>query len=206
MTRDPLADDGRVSAVLLAAGRGSRFGGSKMLADLDGAPLLGHAIAAATSADLDVLAVVPPDHRVLAVAETAGARVVVQPDPDAGLSASLVAGLTALPLEVAAAVVLLGDQPTVDPDAIRAVVAAWRERPATPWRVRYSDGFGHPVLLPRSVWGLLRTVHGDRGAGDLLADLGTREVVVSASIPVDVDLPTDLESLRTRGAGRGPGS
>lgn len=188
--------DERAVAVVLAAGRGSRFGGGKLLADLDGRPLVAHVVAAAAAAGLEALVVVPPGGAVESAARTAGAGTVVNPDPDAGLSTSLAVGLAALPPATAAAVVLLADQPTLDPATIRAVLAAHRAEPEVPWRARYADGSGHPVILPRSVWGLVGAVRGDVGARDVLPALRTREVTIDGPRPPDVDVPIDLEALR----------
>ena len=47
-----------IGGLVLAAGRGSRFGSAKQLADLDGRPLLEHAIEAMTSSDVDRVVVV----------------------------------------------------------------------------------------------------------------------------------------------------
>jgi CTP:molybdopterin cytidylyltransferase MocA len=75
-------------------------------------------------------------------------------------------------------------------------------------RVRYDDGPGHPVLLPRPVWRSvvehLATTDGgarEHGAGPLLAGLGVVEVRVPGPAPVDVDVPSDLTGV---GEGTGP--
>lgn len=191
MTADARRTD--VTALVLAAGRGTRFGGRKVLAPLRGTPLIGHAIAAARAAGLPVLAVVPDDPDVAGAATAAGAGTLVLPDDDGGLRGSLQRGLAALPIGSAAAVVLLADQPGVAPAVITAVVRAWRAAPTAPWRVRYADGPGHPVLLPATAWPAVhRAGPADAGARDLLADLGVRELEVTGPAPRDIDLPEDL--------------
>lgn len=185
--------DADVVALVLAAGRSTRFGGRKALASLRGTPLIGHAVAAPRAAGLPVLAVVPDDPEIVAAAAVAGARTVTMPDADRGLRGSLQHGLAALPPGTAAAVVLLGDQPGVAPTVITAVVRAWRTAPGTAWRVRYADGPGHPVLLPSVAWPALhRAADGDVGARDLLPDLGVRELEVAGAAPRDIDRPEDL--------------
>jgi molybdenum cofactor cytidylyltransferase len=69
---------------------------------------------------------------------------------------------------------------------------------ATAARARYDDAPGHPVAFSRAAFGRLLSVEGDRGARDLLADLGVVEVVVPGPRPRDVDTPDDLDA---QGAG-----
>lgn len=187
--------DPTVTTVVLAAGAARRFGGAKLGADLRGRPLLAHTIGAARAAGLHVVVVVAPDGPARDIAGAARADVVVNPDPDRGLSSSLAAGLDALPATTAAAVVLLGDQPDVAPAAIRAVVTAWRADPARPQRARYEDGPGHPVVLPRALWEAATAAGGDRGAAPLLATSSMGEVAIDGPRPPDVDTPADLAAL-----------
>jgi len=209
--------DGGVAAIVLGAGSGRRFTaaggrGPKLLAELDGRPLLDHAIDAALEAGLrPVVAVLPPSSPALvAVAELrTGMNVVVNPTASEGLSTSVATGLAALASlqpdqddgAVGACVLLLADQPAIDPEVLAQVIAAWR-RTGRPVRVRYDDGPGHPVLLPRHLWtaveARLVTADGrarERGAGWLLAELDVVEVRPGVLAPVDVDVPDDLLSV-----------
>jgi molybdenum cofactor cytidylyltransferase len=182
-------------AVVLAAGRGSRFGATKQLAEVDGLPLVAHAVRAAHAAGVArVLLVVGHAAEAVVAGARGGGEVVEVANPDhaAGQSTSLRAGLEAAEGEGAqVAVVLLADQPGVEPAVIRAVAAAVGGSVEAA-RARYEDGPGHPVALARSVWPRAAAVTGDRGARDLLADLVLVEVEVPGSVPVDVDAPSDL--------------
>ena len=51
-------DQGRVAAIVLAAGAGSRFGGGKLLATVDGRPLLQHTLDRLAEAGIDDVIVV----------------------------------------------------------------------------------------------------------------------------------------------------
>jgi molybdenum cofactor cytidylyltransferase len=195
--------DRSVAGVVLAAGAASRFGGPKLAAPLGGRPILEHVLRAAQAAGLGpIVVVIGPDATELgAIARAAGAGVAINPRPADGLASSVRIGLGAIAADgsATAAAILLGDQPTVRPDVIEAVVAALEEgdgaRPiAAP---RYADdGAPNPVVLARHGFDLAAGLTGDRGLGPLLRD--RPELVswldVGGSIP-DVDTPGDLAGL-----------
>ena len=199
----------RVGGVVLAAGSGSRFGGHKLAAPLDGKPVLRHVLDAGFAACLDPLVVVvPPDDRLAGVPlEPAG--VVVNPHPDEGLSSSVRLGLRALDAasdrpSLDAAVILPGDQPRVRPEVIRALVDAAAAAPEQPFvAARHGgDRAPNPVLVRHAVWRLADELAGDRGFGPLLASRPelVRWLDVAGDNP-DVDTPEDLDHLA--GSGRG---
>ena len=186
-----------IGAVVLAAGEGSRFGGPKQLAELDGRPLLEHVLVAA--------AAVPALERIVVVlgaraeeirerVELHGASVVVAEDWAEGQAASLRAGLTALD-DVDGALILLGDQPGITPAAIEAVLSHFDGTRAL--RAVYDGAPGHPVVLPRALVPAALELQGNEGARELLEASGVRRIEVSHLCePVDVDTPADLDSLR----------
>jgi molybdenum cofactor cytidylyltransferase len=196
-----------VAVIVLAAGAGTRYGGTKQLAVHAGRTLVGHAVTTALAAEVDrVVVVVGHDAAAVAAAARAAGpvEVVVNPDHDHGQATSLVAGIAALEPDraVEVAVVLLADQPGVTPAAVRAVAAAVGPargpsgaRPEAA-RARYADGVGHPVAFRRTAWPRLRALSGDHGARHLLEDLAVAHVSVPGPVPADVDTPTDLEGLR----------
>ena len=190
----------RAAGVILAAGAGSRFGGGKLLARIDGAPILAHVIAAARAAGLEPrVVVVSPGLRddAVALGLDPDAEVVVNPEPERGVSSSLQLGLTAalaIKPYADAAAILLGDQPLVRPELIRKLVAALdgsRRDVAVP---RYADdGARNPVVLRRSAFRMVVEAKRDRGIGPLLNGYADRvlEVPVEGSSP-DVDTIGDL--------------
>ncbi|MBB4662256.1 nucleotidyltransferase family protein [Conexibacter arvalis] len=196
--------DPRVHAIVLAAGGARRFGAAKQLAPLRGRPLLEHALAAAAAAPelAGVVVVLGAEaDRIAGAVDLHGARPVVAPDWEEGIAASLRAGLDAIGPDADAALVLLGDQPEIDVDAIARVVGAWRDpggdepaRPSRPRAVRAVHGGrpGHPVLLDRALFPALRELRGDRGAGAVLAAAELVEVECGPGAVLDVDTPDDL--------------
>jgi molybdenum cofactor cytidylyltransferase len=198
-TRAAPAPLGDAAGIVLAAGAARRFGATKQLAVLDGAPLVGHAITALRAAGIDRVVVVT-GHDAAAVERVvgAGATCVRNPDHARGQSTSVRAGLDAAehllpPVEVV--VVLLADQPRLPAAVIREVLDA-SQRSGRPARARYVDAAGPPVALPRACWAEVRhRLHGDAGAGSFLAGLGVEEVPVQQPMPRDVDHVSDLRSL-----------
>lgn len=182
-----------VAAVVLAAGAASRFGATKQLVEVDGRPLVRHAVDTARAGGCDPVVVVV-GHDADRVRATLPDDVVVVDNPAhaEGQAASLRAGVAAVAATGAAAlVVLLADQPGIDPAVVRRVTATHADgHPVV--RARYTDGPGHPVLFDRSVWPALAELTGDIGARDLLRALPVAEVAVDAACPPDVDRPDDL--------------
>ncbi|GJD62277.1 nucleotidyltransferase family protein [Methylobacterium frigidaeris] len=192
-----------IGTVLLAAGRGTRFGASpKLLSPLDGKPLVRHAAEAAVAAGLGpVVAVL--GHAGEAVRDAlAGLPLTLVENPDyaEGLSTSLRAGLGAMPQSVSAALVLLGDMPRVGPGLLVRLADAFRAAPVAPSAVvPVRDGQrGNPVLLNHRLLGPgLAILTGDRGAGPLLArrDDVLELPVDEAGVLIDVDTPAALAGL-----------
>lgn len=185
-----------IAGIVLAAGAGTRFGGLKQLAEIDGVPMLGHVLAAAPEGGLGRVVVVlgADSESVAAGVDLHGAGVVVCRSWAQGQSASLACGLAAV-ADAEAAVVLLGDQPRVSPEAIRRVLAARGGTAAV--RATYDGRPGHPVVLEHSLFGRVRDVTGDAGARNLLLSAGVRPVECGdLGGGGDVDTPAELEALR----------
>ena len=179
-------------ALVLAAGAGSRFGDDpKLLADLDGTPVLEHVVRNATAAE--------HVHRVVVVlgahageirrrVDLQGAEVVTCSDWADGQSASLRCGLQATGAD-RKVLVLLGDQPLVT-----ARVIEWLACEPAGSRASYRGAPGHPVVLgPRLIAEALE-LRGDHGLRDLVR---WRMVEVGhLASDRDVDTPEDLEAIR----------
>jgi molybdenum cofactor cytidylyltransferase len=187
-----------IGGVVLAAGEGRRFGGGKLLAELDGRPLLEHALGAmlAVPAIDQVVAVLGAGaDEIRTAVDLDGIDVVLCPDWEEGISASLRAGLGEL-ADAEAVVITLGDQPLITPQVIGAILDRL-ESPALAARATYRGSPGHPVLIKRELFERVLELRGDTGARDLLAGAGVLEVECGhLSRSDDVDTAADLEAVR----------
>jgi nicotine blue oxidoreductase len=182
------------AGVVLAAGAGTRFGGPKALARLDGQRLVDRAVATLRSGGCSEIVVVQG----AAALDELAATLIDNPQWATGMGSSLRAALQHLASgDAEAAVVLLVDTPWVGSGAVERLLQAldgsgtWLAAQAT-----YGGVPGHPVLLRRASWDAVAVdAVGDRGARawlrahpDLVLDVpcdGTGD-------PRDVDRPADL--------------
>ena len=202
---------GQVAAIVLAAGLSSRMAPHHKLlaADAEGTPMLARVVDQALASRARPVLVVL-GHRATEVrAALAGrpVRFVTAPDYQAGLSASLRAGLTALPAEVAAALVCLGDMPLVTGEMLDRLIAAWNpEAGRVIVQAAHRGQMGNPVLWDRRFFAEMCSLTGDSGARSMLrrhADVVTAQEVGGDAVLRDFDTP---ESLRRVGAWRTFGS
>jgi CTP:molybdopterin cytidylyltransferase MocA len=185
-----------IAGILLAAGAGTRFraagGGSKLLAPVDGRPLIERPLAALLAAGLGESVVVLGSgaSEVRAAADLSGARVLVHPGWADGMASSLAAALDTLADDVEAAIVVLGDAPRLDAEAVRRVARRIAAGDAPLVGARYASGRAHPVAIARSLWAELPRT-GEDGA----RALGVAPVDVDCSdlsAPGDADTPAEL--------------
>ena len=190
----------RVSAIVLAAGSGSRFGGGKLLAPFGGRPLIAATLSGLRGAPVDEIIVVvgAEGERLRSITAAYETRTIENPDWAEGMSTSVRAGLRACTSDTRAAVVCLADQPLVGAVAVERLVEAF-EQGATVTVATYGGEMRNPVLFARGVWPLLlREMSGDRGARVFLKH--HREIVTEVSCddvadPADVDTVEDLRRL-----------
>ena len=183
-----------ISGIVLAAGTASRFGATKQLLEVDGRPLMLHAVDALRAAGVGeiivvtghdaerVEAIAPPD---VSVVRNAAYR--------DGQATSLAAALHAVADDSEGAVILMADQPGIGADDVRALIARFRAARGQIVRLRYTDGPG-PALLSREIYAEAGHLHGDAGARVLMASHPdwVEEVPIDRPRPPDVDTPEDL--------------
>ncbi|SEE48999.1 molybdenum cofactor cytidylyltransferase [Rhizobiales bacterium GAS191] len=192
-----------IAAVILAAGRSTRMGANKMLADIDGEPLIRRTVAAVLGSQANPVILVS-GHEAKALTEAlAGLDLlhVHNPRYAQGLSTSLIAGIGAVPQSAAGAVICLGDMALVGAGIIGALMARFEQVPAVGAVVPVHAGeWGNPVLVARKLFPEIVTLSGDAGARKLLQGREDVEVVEIAddAVLIDADTPAALESMRAK--------
>ncbi len=188
-----------ITALILAAGRSRRMGSPKLLLTLRGQTLLGRVIAAARASRCDDVLVILGEmaDRVGQEAVAAGARTTLNGRYREGMGTSIGAGISALPPECEAAVVLLADQPCLGADTINALIDTYRTTGKPLVASRYGNVVGAPTLIARPLFAEAAALSGDVGARPLIKkhpDL-VAEVPLRPDASWDVDTPEDLARL-----------
>jgi CTP:molybdopterin cytidylyltransferase MocA len=194
-----------VAGILLAAGGGSRLGRPKALVEFDGQTLAERGVATLRDGGAGVVLVVSGAVPV----SVPGARTVHNPDWETGMGSSLAValraaaspGLAPSPGTTAspgAAVIALADQPLVGAEAVRRLIAAWRDG-ASVAVAAYGGKPRNPVLIAREHWpAVLETATGDTGARTFLRahpDLVTLVECGDTGSPDDIDTADDLARI-----------
>jgi molybdenum cofactor cytidylyltransferase len=192
-----------IAAVVLAAGGASRFGSAKQLAELDGVPLLEHAIRAVEAVPAIERVVVVLGARadeIRAGVDFGSAEVVVCEDWATGQAASLRCGIAAVG-DAEAVILTLGDMPRVTPQVIARFADLAAEHGAhTRARGVFDGAPGHPVALGRAYFDDVAALQGDVGAREVLKRIGAFGIEIGHLCSgVDVDTPDSLEGLRAGG-------
>ena len=193
-----------LTGILLAAGRGARFGGAKLLAPI---PAAAHGVGAGTAVGvascLHLLAVVPaviavvrPGDSMLAqLLRAAGARVVDCARADEGMGASLACGVAAAS-DADGWIVALADMPWIAPAAIAVVADALRDG-ADIAATSHIGVRGHPVGFSRRHYAALIGLTGDEGAKAVLAEHRDRLHLIEVAdggVLRDIDTPEDISN------------
>ncbi len=201
---EPAVGAGRVAAVVLAAGRSTRMGGpNKLLAEINGKPLVRIAVEQALASRASPVIVVTGHQRKEVEAAIAGldVKTVHNPDFAQGLGTSLQAGVAAVPAENDAALICLADMPQVNAALIDKLIVAFDPEKGALVVLPTRDGQrGNPVLWSRRFFPDLMAVEGDVGARHLIAryaEAVTEVPVDGQAAFVDVDTPKSLQTLQT---------
>lgn len=182
------------------------MGRAKLLLDLGGRTVIARSVerVLAGGAD-DVVVVVGPDGEMIRESLFGlPVRFVENPDPESGQGSSIARGIAALrPGE--AALIVLGDQPTIPPPVAPRLIATFTLTGAPIVAPAYRGVQGNPVLFGPSVFPELLALTGDRGARSVVERDPCRVTYVPFDYPLPPDIDTEedyrriIESLYTKG-------
>lgn len=187
-----------ICACVLAAGKSSRFGATKLVQPFRGKPLVQHVLLAAQGACQGrVSLVVGHDQDSVAEASTGlFDALVVNTDFQNGIGTSISAAVKACRESADALLILLADQPLVSDAHIRDLIDAWSGAENEIISSSFDGISCPPILFPRGAYPALSELRGDSGAKSLLSN---KEFVVTCmDFPparFDIDRPEDLQRL-----------
>lgn len=193
-----------IPILILAAGQSTRMRGvDKLLQDINGMPLLRSvATMACKATDNAVLVALPTKpHPRWAALDGLNANPVAVTDAAEGMNASLRAGVSKLPNDSAAVMVLLADLPNLTETDIKSIMQAVENKPnILVWRGSTKDGKpGHPVVFHRSLFPELSALTGDSGAQSVVqAHMDQVELIPlpEQNARLDLDTPEDWDQWR----------
>jgi len=193
----------KIAALVLAAGRSRRMGTvNKLLIGIDGKPMVRHVTEAVRAAHLAPIVVVTghEHERVEATLQDLPVTIVHNPAFAEGLSSSLKTGLGALPADIEAVLVCLGDMPRVTGADIERLLDAFNPVEGREIIVPTRNGKrGNPVLWARRFFPeMMREVAGDVGARHLIGaypEAVTEVEMTSDGVLTDIDTPQALARL-----------
>ncbi len=194
-----------VGAVVLAAGMSTRMGEPKVLLPwADKKTILEHIIDQLFKARIEHVVVVT-GHQAKEVKELVkplGVEVAYNRSYKTGeMLSSLKVGLHALPDNVAASLVVLGDQPRIQPKVIYQILMAYAEGKYDIIAPSYQKRRGHPILIGRRYWPEFYNLPRDGAPRDVInahKDHIYYIPVNTDSILQDVDTPQDYAEERSR--------
>lgn len=197
----------KIAAIVLAAGQSRRMGSeNKLLAELNGKPMVRHiaeAVAASKAASMTVVLGHEADTVRAALADLKPSYA-YNPDYAEGLSTSMKTGLAAVGEEVDGVVICLGDMPMVSTAIIDKMIAAFDPVEGRAIVVPTRRGKrGNPVLFAKRFFEEMARVSGDVGARHLIGnheDLAVEIEVDDESVLTDIDTPEALAKIRGTGS------
>jgi molybdenum cofactor cytidylyltransferase len=192
-----------IGAVILAAGQSRRMGSQKLLLPFAGQTVIGHIVGQVLAAPVERTVVVTAQDGDAIRLALAGRPVtfVANPDPTGEMLESVRCGLRALPPECTAAIVVLGDQPTIRTELIADLVRSFHSTRARIVVPSFQGRRGHPLLFSADYFADVLTQHDGVGLRGLLqahpSEIDELEVADAAELN-DMDSPEDYNHARSR--------
>ena len=193
---------GPTAAIILAAGKSSRFdGGQKVLLDWFGEPFVRQIARTALSADLEPVIVIRWSQfssRPANLSRAAGGRR-ENKDWEAGQSTSINTGIRNLPKQVRSAIFLLADQPQVSTTMLAALIEEHRQAASPIVAPLVEDRRANPVLFDRITFKHLLDLQGDTGGRAIFSKFHVNYMPwLDRLMLFDVDTQEDYTRLLSR--------
>jgi molybdenum cofactor cytidylyltransferase len=190
------AENLKIGCVLMAAGNSRRYGQNKLSVEVAGQPLIRRALCAVPAEQLHAVAVVTQYSEIINAAKEFHFSAVLNEHPELGASRTVALGLNALP-DCDGVIFQVADQPLLRRESVAALIALWREHPASIAALCHDGVRGNPCLFPARFFPELLELTGDRGGSAVIRK--HPEDILLLEVPAeelwDVDTPEAMNRL-----------
>ena len=196
-----------IAALILAAGRASRFGSLKQLAPINSKPMLQHCIDSANSALPGAVYTLLGYQSELIKPNITATKIIEHPQWARGIGSSISMGVNYLSSDFDAILIMLGDQPMIKSPYLTKLIDLFNrdqdqiqkhqiQKHQQSVCSRYQDNLGVPAIFSRRHFSDLMQLDGDQGAKQLLINLSPApKTLTLKGLFKDVDYPQDLNSV-----------
>ena len=187
----------KIGCLVMAAGNASRFRSNKLLAELNGKPVIRHALEAVPKSAFHRVLVVTQYPEVEELAHYFSFETLRNDCPDAGISRTIRLGTEALQ-DCSAILYMVADQPLLDNATVEQLLKVWREHPCNIVGAAHNGKRGNPNIFPKEFFRELCELEGDHGGNTIIARYPDRLLLVEVdrSKLQDIDTPQVLNALR----------
>ncbi len=193
----------RIAAIVLAAGTSSRMGETKQLLPFGDSTVLEQTLKNLQASKVDeivlVLGAAAETIQQQLSASSKDLKTVFNPDYGEGMSSSLRKGLSAVGKDIAAALIVLADQPFIQPATFNQIIDHYRHSQARIVIPTHDGTRGNPVLLDRSIFPEVMALKGDTGFRAIFGqnqDEIAKVEVKDQGVLLDIDSRDDYERLQ----------
>ncbi len=196
----------RIAILLLAAGASVRMGQNKLMLPWKGTFLLDHSLQAALDSKAGHVFVIlgaNAEEILQNLPERSASDFFVHQQWQEGMGSSLTAGMEYIkghPYNPDAILIMVADQPLMDITYLNSMIDTFLASPLPIVATRYGDRGGVPAIFDKTCFKKLRSLKGDSGARELLAERASDILLFDAGNRIkDIDTPEDYQKLKRQG-------
>ena len=158
-----------MGAVILAAGLGKRFGGNKLLSEIDGKVMYKHVLEEMAGIfGYDGICFVTSHAEIAEAVRKTGAQVVINPHPEDGISSSMRLGLAAS-MHSGSCIFAVADQPMISRESIEKLIDGYTESDKMMASMINKEGdFANPCIFASCYYDELMEIDGDKGGKSVI--------------------------------------
>ena len=182
----------KIGCALLAAGAGKRFGGGKLLHEINGAPMIARAIAlyASLAFAARVCVTRAEADEIQSLAQQNGFSVAITPDPERGVGTSVAIATEAILAKephLDGILYAVADQPYLMKESVEQLLAAFEAHPHDIVSLAFGERRGNPAVFPAAFYPELCALKQDVGGGAVIKRHPDRLFLVETGAARELD-------------------